>query len=1288
MRGWILDLYAGEPGEMVVWLKDERGEAVRLVDRWSPSIYIAADERTDLGVPLKMVGDEFAWTRVVQKRERITDQAESEVLECKVKDARKVLRLASRIERLGPFGTYRLYNVDLPPNQSYLYERDLFPLAYCEVNGGGDRLEWDLQDDVMECNYRPPELKKLSVDVAIDKLGRIPKDTDGIKQIRLKNEIEELVIEGASEADNILELVRVVKALDPDFVTTSDGDAFLLPYLIRRAEANGVANRLTLDRDGTVLGLPRRKGTSFFSYGKICYRPSAVKLYGRIHVDTSTSFSYSEAGFHGLFELSRICRMPLQTASRASIGKALSSLQFYEAFKMDLLVPWKPTLAERFKDRAELLVADRGGFIFEPKMGLHEGVAELDFASLFPSIMLKKNISAETVGCSCCPDSTNRVPELGWNVCEKRKGLVPRSMKVIVEKRLKYKELKKTAAGEDYDRYDQCQAVLKWIGVTCLPKESPVFVIREGSERCVRIGDFVDSMAGKRTGVIQCPPDVFVAGVGPNYKAKYCRVANLIKKPNGQDLLSIEMEDGRKVVATPDHPFFILRGGELSVVEASRLEVGEAIPVARRISSLTRANDRVDLIENLGRQLSAEEQLLWRVSGEHLKEKILEKKKSLLKSAISEGYSYQAVIAWTKSGIIPLRFLRLLDLTPEIHSTLRIGVGKRLGGRIAWLPAVIEIDENLGFFLGLYVSDGSAVRTWVRLDIASSETELLETTKKLAKSLFGISAHIYKERKARMYVAQINSSSLVKILEKVFGLPGSAEKGKLKVPDIIFNCREGVARRFVAGLIAGDGHVSKERRFVDIATASKEFQKQIAFLAARLGLTYRLSTLRGGSNPMYTVNFIGPEAFGNIGSWEYFKENQKATIQSWSRESPDTCTHARYVRLPTAESGLFSLAKSTRTSSEPHVFDGSRTCPAQVKKKLERMSSRRLSEAQSEQVSNVARLLNGDLGFVRVRKITRLDACPEYVYCLQLAEGEVPGFFTGEGLVLAHNCFGYLGFNNAKFGRIDAHIAVCAWDRKILIDAARIAERRGYEVIHGIVDSLWLKREGADEADYLELKKEIEEETGFPLSFEGIYKWVAFLPSKVDAGLPVLNRYFGAYESGELKVRGIEARRHDTPPLFKRCQIEMLEILAQAGSVEEARGRVPMCVQVFLRYAEALRDHNVPAEELVFSVNLSKKPEEYANRTIQASAVRQLADEGVELHAGEGIRYVIRDYRSSGPRRVVPADFEGESGYDRGRYVELLAEACASVLQPFDGGCDAEMLRRRAETGAQETLPF
>jgi len=356
---------------MVVWFKREDGQAVRLVDHWSPSIFIATSSVADLEDPLKIMGSEFIWTKPTRKFEKVIDTERSDVIEANVMDARKIQQVAGRIERLGPFGAYRLYNVDVPPNQSYLYEHDLFPLAHCEVMQVGDTLQWDLHDNVWAYDYAAPNLRKVKVDVDIMKAGKITLFTDRIGTISLESDAGKVVIDRGSEADKLLELVKTVREADPDFVLSTDGDSFLFPYLIRRAEANNVADRLTLDRDGTILKLPAKGGTSYFSYGRIHYKPSAMKLCGRIHIDVNTSFAYSEAGFEGLFELSRVCRMPLQTSSRASIGKALSSLQCYHASRIDLLVPWKPTLVERFKDRNELLVADRGGLIFEPKMGVH-----------------------------------------------------------------------------------------------------------------------------------------------------------------------------------------------------------------------------------------------------------------------------------------------------------------------------------------------------------------------------------------------------------------------------------------------------------------------------------------------------------------------------------------------------------------------------------------------------------------------------------------------------------------------------------------------------------------------------------------------------------------------------------------------------------------------------------------------------------------------------------------------------------------------------------------------------
>jgi DNA polymerase-2 len=60
---------------------------------------------------------------------------------------------------------------------------------------------------------------------------------------------------------------------------------------------------------------------------------------------------------------------------------------------------------------------------------------------------------------------------------------------------------------------------------------------------------------------------------------------------------------------------------------------------------------------------------------------------------------------------------------------------------------------------------------------------------------------------------------------------------------------------------------------------------------------------------------------------------------------------------------------------------------------------------------------------------------------------------------------------------------------------------------------------------------EISRATHVPLNFEGRYRWIVFLPSKIHPNVGVLNRYYGVMERGKIKVRGLDIRRRDTPRL-------------------------------------------------------------------------------------------------------------------------------------------------------------
>jgi len=263
--------------------------------------------------------------------------------------------------------------------------------------------------------------------------------------------------------------------------------------------------------------------------------------------------------------------------------------------------------------------------------------------------------------------------------------------------------------------------------------------------------------------------------------------------------------------------------------------------------------------------------------------------------------------------------------------------------------------------------------------------------------------------------------------------------------------------------------------------------------------------------------------------------------------------------------------------------------------------------------------------------------------------------------------FGYLGFKNARFGRIDAHIATCAFARQILKETVHLAESRGFRLIHGIVDSLWLKKEGAAEEDYLKLRAEIEETTGLPISFEGIYRWIVFLPSKAHRNVPVLSRYYGVFRSGKIKDRGIATRRHDTPSIIDRCLREMLRILAGSEDAREFYARLPSAYKVVERYVRLLRSGALSLEELAIRKHLSQNPDEYRHRVLQAVAAYQLAEEGVRLNAGESVSYVITNNRSKLPsRRALATELcENYHSYDAEAYIDLLLSSVETMLMPF-----------------------
>lgn len=450
-RGWLFDLYPARRG-IVLWWITEAGERLRLEDPFAPAFY-AEGKPQDLKPLIRELGGKpsIAGLECV-KRWDLVSREKVEVLKISLADLNQYPSLPDRLFLEHPRVVF--WNCGIQLAQLYCYERQIFPLAFCEIgHEDGILTGVECRDDPWALEYALPSLRIMEMRGA-GPVGRFSRRLSAL-QIRVGGETYDL--SDGEEAELLHAFKGLLERYDPDLILTEEGDAFLLPLLLTLAKRRRMD--LSLDREPVPRKSPR-EGRSFFSYGRVIYMTPPFPLYGRWHVDLHNSFIYHDGELPGLLEIARVAKVPVQRQARLSTGVAITSMQMDEAIRMGALIPWKKAEVEEAKTLNELLTVDKGGMVYLPPLGLHENVAEIDFASMYPSLMVAYNISPETVNCGCCPKGA--VPEAGYSLCERREGLVPRVLRPLLEKRLRYKALKKASQGEARRRYDLLQAALRW----------------------------------------------------------------------------------------------------------------------------------------------------------------------------------------------------------------------------------------------------------------------------------------------------------------------------------------------------------------------------------------------------------------------------------------------------------------------------------------------------------------------------------------------------------------------------------------------------------------------------------------------------------------------------------------------------------------------------------------------------------------------------------------------------------------------------------------------------------
>ncbi len=464
LSGWFLEVYpelsldSDSPGGVVVWFLSEAGERFRFRQPF-PVTFFAAGPALRLRALWRFLQKQPIPV-VLSRRERRDLFAEQPlaVLAVEVAQAAAQPRLFQQVADAFPDLTY--YDADIPLALRYAALYGVFPLARCNLVCSEDGLVQSVEalDTPWDLDAPAPPLRVLSLEPDSDPAHREPQHL----LARFERYSYRLSLQPTRPL--LINLRAILQRHDPDLLLTSWGDTWLLPLLIDRAREAGFD--LPLNRD-PACEISYRPEKSYFSYGQVVYRGRQVHLFGRWHIDRHNAVLWGDYELDGVLEIARVTALPVQTAARVSPGTGISSMQMLTALRLGILVPWHKQQIEYAKPAGDLFASDQGGLVYQPVIGLHRDVAEIDFVSMYPGIMVHFNISPETTGPQR-PDA-RRLEELETPLDPEHPGLVPQTLGPLLEKRLALKSRLASLPRWDAQR-KPCQArssAHKWLLVTC-----------------------------------------------------------------------------------------------------------------------------------------------------------------------------------------------------------------------------------------------------------------------------------------------------------------------------------------------------------------------------------------------------------------------------------------------------------------------------------------------------------------------------------------------------------------------------------------------------------------------------------------------------------------------------------------------------------------------------------------------------------------------------------------------------------------------------------------------------
>jgi DNA polymerase elongation subunit (family B) len=460
--GWLLDLYV-EEDRIVIWIKTQKGKALKFIDDYNPYLYVLPkteydgeelyrilSQQTDI---VTKVSWEYKLTNLFGHCDDTSKKKLIFVAVDSISNYKHLLRMLDKDSRVK-----QLFNIDLLDIQKYLFTKlQIEPTSKVEVEYDGLRSYRisKINDDDREIS--PPPFSVLYVEVKTAMSVSPPSLSYGkftshqhqqsannpITAISVRYQNYESVLFHDCEEKMILEnFANYIADKDPDVI------------FCRNDSGLSSSSRVFQDlcTRTTKLGL---ETIHFGRENDISGRGSINLSAGRVIINSlSSSSGAGELSLIELLERSTFSFLPLGLVSQSGVSRLIDSRNCYELFQRSFVIPHKKntSIHEQIRTVENIVENDKGGMIISPQIGLHQNVVVLDYESEYANLIVNHNLSYETV--------TSIPGQRKAGVAsdeEEEKALLPKVVEMVLRRRTYFKKLLKRIPKENIEESFWCR---------------------------------------------------------------------------------------------------------------------------------------------------------------------------------------------------------------------------------------------------------------------------------------------------------------------------------------------------------------------------------------------------------------------------------------------------------------------------------------------------------------------------------------------------------------------------------------------------------------------------------------------------------------------------------------------------------------------------------------------------------------------------------------------------------------------------------------------------------------